>query len=65
MSRQSYKKSHSLRKEWEYIFQKNHLAQPPDFVQEKAGQNINALQAVESLSARSDLQSDRYKYEHL
>ena len=47
------------------FFKKNHLAQTLDFVQEKAGQNIIALQIVESLSARSDLQSDRYKYEHL
>ena len=47
----NYKKSHSLRKEWDRIFQqKNVNAQPPDFVQEKAGQNINALQVVESLS---------------
>ena len=37
------------------FFKKNHLAQTLDFVQEKAGQNIIALQAVES--ARSDLQS--------
>ena len=44
-------KSHSLRKEWDRIFQqKNVNAQTPDFVQEKAGQNINALQVVESLS---------------
>ena len=47
----NYKKSHSLRKEWDRIFQqKNVNAQPPDFVQAKAGQNINALQVVESLS---------------
>ena len=50
MSRQSYKKSHSSRKEWEDIFQKNHLAQTLDFVHEKAGQNIIG----QGFSARSD-----------
>ena len=36
---QNYKKSHSLRKEWDRIFQqKNVNAQTPDFVQENAGQ---------------------------
>jgi len=36
---QNYKKSHSLRKEWDRIFQqKNVNAQTLDFVQEKAGQ---------------------------
>ena len=40
---------------------KNVNAQTPDFVQEKAGQNIIG----QGFSARSDLQSDRYKNEHL
>ena len=74
MSRQSYKKSHSSRKEWEDIFKKNHLAQTLDFVQEKAGQNIIG----QGFSARSDFLLGRicnptaismsicnYKYEHL
>ena len=42
---------------------KNVNAQTPDFVQEKAGQNI--IGQVFPFSARSDLLSDRYKYEHL
>ena len=60
------------------FFKKNHLAQTLDFVQEKAGQNIigQGFSARSDLllgriccsvgfAARSDLQSDRYKYEHL
>ena len=59
------------------FFKKNHLAQTLDFVQEKAGQNIigQGFSARSDFllcsvgfairSARSDLQSDRYKYEHL
>ena len=42
---------------------KNVNAQTPDFVQEKTGQNI--IGQGFPFSARSDLQSDRYKYEHL
>ena len=65
MSRQSYKKSHSSRKEWEDIFQKKSSCTNPRFCASRTKHHWTGIFCSVGFSARSDLQSDRYKYDLL